>query len=188
MKKSDKTGLSDRGVKRAKCLTSVFGNRRARVTYPIDYILAQDFKPSGQRRRPFETVKPLAKKYGIKLNHKCDRDDTKCAVRKIKKRARAGKNVLVVWEHARLSKIAAALGIKGLVYPSERYDIIFKIKGRKVHSIVSERCEGLDEDWMEWKSEKKGKHGKSPRGGRLVDDESWADDAKEKDIDYDTQY
>ena len=192
VKSSDKTGLSDRGVQRAKCLINVFGRRsskiddthdarRSEVRYPVDYILAQDFKPSGQRRRPYETVKPLAKYHGIKLDHSCDRDDEQCASHKIKKRTRAGKNVLVVWEHARLSEIARELGVKGLAYPSERYDIVFKIRGKKVHSIVSEKCQGLDEEWMHWKSERKGKHGRSPDGGRLIDDESWADEPIEDD-------
>jgi hypothetical protein len=174
VKKSDETGLSERGVKRAKCLVDVFAPEGHGGSHEIDYILAQDFKPSGQRRRPFETVKPLAKKHGIRLDHSCDRDDTDCAVHKIKKKSRKGKNVLVVWEHARLSHIADALGVKGLVYPSERYDIVFKIRGGKVHSIFSEECKGLDREWFHWKAERKGRHGKSPNGGRLIDDESWA--------------
>ena len=174
VRNSDKTGLSDRGIKRSKCLIDVFGGRESSSTYHIDYILAQDFKPSGQRRRPYETVKPLAKKHHIPLDHSCDRDDTKCAIHHIKKRTRKGQNVLVVWEHARLSNIANALGVKGLVYPSSRYDIVFKIRGKKVHSIFSEGCQGLDEEWADWQPERKGKHGKAPHGGRLIDDESWA--------------
>lgn len=174
VRNSDKTGLSDRGIKRSKCLIDVFGDRKSSSTYHIDYILAQDFKPSGQRRRPYETVKPLAKKHHTPLDHSCDRDDTKCAVDHIKKRTRKGQNVLVVWEHARLSNIAKALGVKGLVYPSSRYDIVFKIRGKKVHSIFSEGCQGLDEEWANWQPERKGKHGKAPHGGRLIDDESWA--------------
>jgi hypothetical protein len=140
----------------------------------IDVIYAQDFKPSGQRRRPYETVKPLAKKYNIPLHHSCDRDDTKCIVHKIKKQSRKGNNVLVVWEHARLSHIADGLGVKGLVYPSDRYDIVFKIRGKKVHSIFSEECEDLDDEWIDWEAKRKGRRGKSPHRGRLIDDESWA--------------
>ena len=85
-----------------------------------------------------------------------------------------------MWEHARLSRIARALGVKGLVYPSSRYDVIFKVKGRKVHAIFSEECDGLDNEWFHWKGKRLGKHGKSPHGGRLIDDESWADDGKEE--------
>jgi hypothetical protein len=187
-KHSDKTGLSEKGIQRAKCLTEVFvgrsrGGRHQRHsgTHEIDYIIAQDFKPSGQRRRPYETVKPLAKKYGIPLHHSCDRDDPDCVVSKIKKRSRRGENVLVVWEHARLSHIADALGVKGLVYPSDRYDIVFKIRGGKVHSIFSEECDGLDGEWSHWKAKRKGRHGKSPLGGRLIDDESWADNESRHD-------
>lgn len=182
MKKSDKTGLSERGIQRAKCLTDVFVGEdyddhhgKHSGSHEIDYIFAQDFKPTGQRRRPYETVKPLSKKHGITLNHSCDRDDTHCVVHKIKKKSRKGMNVLVVWEHARLSHIADALGVKGLVYPSDRYDIVFKLRGGKVHSIFSEECDGLDSEWKHWKAKRRGRHGKSPKDGRLIDDESWAD-------------
>jgi len=175
VRKSDKTGLSEKGLQRAKCLTDIFGDQ-GHGSHEIDYILAQDFKPSGQRRRPYETVKPLAKKHHLPLDHSCDRDDTDCVVHKIKKKTIRGENVLVVWEHARLSHIANGLGVRGLVYPSQRYDIVFKIRGGKVHSIFSEECEGLDSEWIHWKAKRKGRHGKSPNGGRLIDDESWADD------------
>ena len=171
---TDKVGLSERGVRRAKCLSHIFSKDGREKTLRIDYILAQDFKTNGQKRRPYETVKPLAKKHDIKLNHSCDRDDTKCAARKIRKRAARGENVLVVWEHKRLTQIAKALGVKGLMYPSERYDVVFKLRGNKVHSIYSEGCPDLDDKWLHWKDKRRGKHGKSPHGGRMIDDESWA--------------
>lgn len=169
-------GLSERGLRRARCLRSVFGpDGRA-----IDFVLAQDFKPNGKRRRPYETVKPLARALDIPLDHTCDRDDTQCIVGKIKRHAdRNGENVLVVWEHARLTNIAKKLGISGLRYPDDRYDVVFKIRNGKVHAIYSEECNGLDEQWINWRGKKKGKHGKGGVDGRLVDDESWADDRTE---------
>lgn len=175
-KDSDQTGLSARGIRRAHCLRTVFGKNGDK----IDFILAQDFKPNGKRKRPFETVSPLAKMLDIPLDHTCDRDDEKCAAKKIQKHARRSENVLVVWEHKRLSDIAKRLGINGLQYPEKRYDVIFKLRGGKVHAIYSEECNGLDEQWFHWHGKKKGKHGKGGQNGRLIDDESWASDVKEE--------
>lgn len=175
MKNEDKTGLSEKGLKRAKCLRNIFGDSR----HDITYILAQDFKPDGRRRRPYETVHPLAKALEVPLDHHCDRDDTKCAVKMIKNKSRKGNNVLVVWEHARLTNIAEGLGINGLAYPSERYDVVFKLRHGKVHEIYSEECPGLDEQWIDWHGKRRGKHGKGGHGGRLVDDESWVDKDEE---------
>lgn len=124
---------------------------------------------------------------GIPLDHSCDRDDTSCAAKKIHratrphKDGRQGENLLVVWEHARLSDIARKLGVHGLVYPSERYDVVFKLRHGKVHAIYSEECDGLDERWIHWRGRPGGKHGKGGKGGRLIDDESWADDEDRED-------
>lgn len=175
-KDSDKAGLSARGIRRARCLRSVFGKRG----HKIDFIMAQDFKPNGKRKRPFETVAPLAKALDIPLDHTCDRDDEKCAAKKIQKHARRSENVLVVWEHKRLSDIAERLGVTGLSYPEKRYDVIFKLRDGKVHAIYSEECNGLDEQWFNWHGKKKGKHGKGGQNGRLIDDESWARDVQEE--------
>lgn len=170
-------GLSERGLRRARCLRSVFGEDG----HAIDFVLAQDFKPNGKRRRPYETVKPLARALDIPLDHTCDRDDTPCVVRKIQRHAdHAGENVLVVWEHAKLTNIAKKLGINGLRYPDNRYDVVFKIRNGKVHAIYSEECDGLDERWINWRGEKKGKHGKGGIDGRLIDDESWAEDESDE--------
>lgn len=175
-KDTDKAGLSPRGIKRAHCLRSVFGKRGDK----IDFILAQDYRPNGKRKRPFETVAPLAKVLDIPLDHTCDRDDEKCAAKKIQKHSRRSENVLVVWEHKRLSDIAERLGVTGLNYPEKRYDVIFKLRDGKVHAIYSEECNGLDEEWFNWHGKKKGKHGKGGQNGRLIDDESWASDVQEE--------
>lgn len=175
-KDSDKAGLSARGIRRAHCLRNVFGKRG----YKIDFIMAQDFKPNGKRKRPFETVAPLAKSLDIPLDHTCDRDDEKCAAKKIQKHSRRSENVLVVWEHKRLSDIAERLGVTGLSYPEKRYDVIFKLRNGKVHAIYSEECNGLDEEWFNWHGKKKGKHGKGGKNGRLIDDESWAREVQEE--------
>ncbi|PWN36863.1 uncharacterized protein FA14DRAFT_159178 [Meira miltonrushii] len=175
-KDSDKAGLSARGIRRARCLRNVFGKRG----HMIDFIMAQDFKPNGKRKRPYETVAPLAKLLDIPLDHTCDRDDEKCAAKMIQKHARRSENVLVVWEHKRLSDIAKRLGVTGLKYPEKRYDVIFKLRNGKVHAIYSEECNGLDEQWFHWHGKKKGKHGKGGQNGRLIDDESWATDVQEE--------
>lgn len=84
-----------------------------------------------------------------------------------------------MWEHARLSNIARSLGVKGLHYPSKRYDVVFKIRKSKVHGIYSEECAGLDDAWFKWRGKRKSRHGKGGIGGRLVDDESWAEHPEE---------
>lgn len=124
-------------------------------------------------------VLPIAKSLSIPIDHSCDRDDTRCAASAIRAVSRRGLDVVVVWEHARLTNIAQRLGVTGLHYPSKRYDVVFKIRRSKVHGIYSEECPGLDDAWMRWRGRRKGRHGKGGKGGRLVDDESWADRPEE---------
>ncbi|PRP85957.1 putative phosphoglycerate mutase family protein [Planoprotostelium fungivorum] len=141
------TGLSPAGQARAKCLSSVFG---ANSTYNIGYILAQDFEKSGGRNRPFQTVTPLAAALGIKIDHSCDRDDTRCvkdAVKKYQKSQEKEKNpkrVLICWEHKVLTDIADVLGIADKpVYPGDRFDVIWTVKqGSDKLTSSGERCPG----------------------------------------------
>ncbi|CAO1629666.1 unnamed protein product [Parajaminaea phylloscopi] len=85
--------LSAMGQKRAQCLRDVFGSQGGKKkhrsksdrVYDVGYILAQDFdKVEGTRRRPYDTVKPLAKDLHLRVDHHCDRDDTRCVIRAIK--------------------------------------------------------------------------------------------------------
>ncbi|CAK7273369.1 hypothetical protein SEPCBS57363_005618 [Sporothrix epigloea] len=73
-------GLAAEGLERAKCLRTLFG---ASGSYNIGYVMAQQPKSNGKRRRPLDTVKPLAKELGLKVDTSCDRDDMACVVKKI---------------------------------------------------------------------------------------------------------
>jgi hypothetical protein len=90
----DGVGLSEEGLQRAQCLRSVFG---AGSVYNVGYIMAQEYKPSkysaslsnhvevtdqfcadGKRKRPYDTVVPLANDLGLTVDVSCDRDDNEC--------------------------------------------------------------------------------------------------------------
>lgn len=118
------TGLSAQGEVRAECIAREFGPES---DYNIGYILAQDYKSNGKRKRPYDTVKPLADELGLTVDHSCDRDDPKCVRKKVKKYS-GGKNILICWEHDELTDIAEKLGVNDAPsYPDDRYDLIWTI-------------------------------------------------------------
>ena len=110
-KPDDGNGLSQEGERRAQCLRSVFGSGSG---YDIGHIMAQTPKSSkrerlfatlseycqetmrhkqkaltiwlsdGKRKRPYDTVKPLADDLGLEVDVSCDRDDSDCVVDFIK--------------------------------------------------------------------------------------------------------
>ncbi|PRP76388.1 meckelin [Planoprotostelium fungivorum] len=132
-------GLSEAGKKRAQCLRKVFG---VTSPYEIGYILAQQYKADGSRKRPYDTVKNLAADLGLEVDVSCDRDDADCVAHQIKKYHKQdnSKHVLVCWEHGRLTDIAQALDVDGKPeYPGERFDLIWTVKDG---SIIDERSEG----------------------------------------------
>lgn len=89
------------------------GEGRVRGHVDGSAIITQDYKSSGKRIRPYETVKPLADELGLKIDHHCDRDDTSCAIKAINSAVSDGaQRVLVCWEHKALDDIAEALGLK----------------------------------------------------------------------------
>ncbi|PWN97769.1 hypothetical protein FA09DRAFT_346264, partial [Tilletiopsis washingtonensis] len=121
------TGLSSKGMSRAQCLRNVFTKANG---YDIGYIITQDYKKSGARNRPYQTVLPLSQDLGLKIDHSCDRDDTDCATSSIKKFASSsGKDVLLCWEHDALSDISKALGDE-FDYPSSHFDLIYERRAR----------------------------------------------------------
>ena len=88
---------------------------RTRPGTYASYIVVQNYKKNGKRIRPYETVKPIAEKLHLDIDHSCDRDDAGCAADKIHKASKNGaKRILVCWEHKRLSDIADKLGVDGL--------------------------------------------------------------------------
>ena len=77
-KPSSGNGLNAQGMQRAQCLRNVFG---ASSQYQIGKIIAQQYKSDGSRKRPYDTVKPLADDLGLQVDTPCDRDDPQCVQR-----------------------------------------------------------------------------------------------------------
>ncbi|KZP02337.1 hypothetical protein FIBSPDRAFT_808822, partial [Athelia psychrophila] len=65
-------GLSARGVERAQCLRTVFGNGSS---YDIGYIMAETPQSDGAHTRPYDTVLPLATDLGITIDTSCSKTD-----------------------------------------------------------------------------------------------------------------
>ncbi|KAJ5247680.1 phosphoglycerate mutase family protein [Penicillium chermesinum] len=136
-------GLSADGLERAQCIRDVFG---AHSDYDIGYILAQRPKKNGKRARPYETVKPLAEDLGIEVDTSCDRDDPAC-VKEAVESYEGGGNILICWEHHRMTDLAEELGFEDApLYPDDRYDLIWTdpYPYTRFADISSENCPGLD--------------------------------------------
>lgn len=100
-----------------------------------------------KRKRPYDTVKPIADKLGLKVDTSCEVDDAKCVRRKVERYARKGGkgNVVICWKHSMLHKIAHELGAKKTdKYPDDRYDIMWTLHHNRLIEKESEHCPGLD--------------------------------------------
>ncbi|KAG0663369.1 hypothetical protein C6P46_002708 [Rhodotorula mucilaginosa] len=145
-KRSDSSiGLSEKGKKRAQCLRKKLGKHSR---HNIGLILAEAYNPStGKRRRPYDTVKSLARDLGLKVDLSCEADDFECVSERVEEYAkRGGKgDVAICWKHSYLHKIARELGAKKTApYPDDRYDIIWTLTRRRIVRKESEQCPGLD--------------------------------------------
>ncbi|KDN42984.1 hypothetical protein K437DRAFT_257651 [Tilletiaria anomala UBC 951] len=196
--KSSKSGngLSAQGVRRAECLVDLFtfsfspasltdnatataeetiqrgrkrkgSHRQERIS--ISAVFAQSYNPStGRRSRPYRTLLPLARAFGMSVDHACERNDAHCVRKKVATLLRQpqvqgghgkgkgedknkGKNVLISWQHSALADVARAFGVHGLHYPPERFDIIFAIQDGRLLSVTSQECVGLDERYFGWR-------------------------------------
>ncbi|KAL2889785.1 hypothetical protein HOO65_020327 [Ceratocystis lukuohia] len=143
-KPKEGNGLSAKGIQRAECLKSLFGKDSK---YDIGHIMAQKPKKNGRRKRPYDTVKPLADHLDIEVDTSCPRDDMECVKDTIKNYEGKG-NILVCWEHKRLTKIVKTLGLKhhdAPHYPSKHFDIIWTDppKYHKLDPITYESCPAI---------------------------------------------
>ena len=105
--------LSPAGKKRAATLSGLFvkSASRAEALSTPDFIFAA--KNSKHSHRCTETVAPLAKKLGLKVNAKFANDDfAKLAAELLGNPKYAGKTVLVCWHHGHLPALAKKLGAK----------------------------------------------------------------------------
>ncbi|CAI7569599.1 unnamed protein product [Penicillium manginii] len=109
--------LTHKGKERAQCLRTVFG---AESEYDIGYIIAPTVKKHGKHGRPFETVRPLAKDLGLKIDTHCSRKSGACVADAIWSYDGPG-NILISWRHGTLSDIQWFLGSEyPLEYPYDR--------------------------------------------------------------------
>ncbi|RYP10540.1 hypothetical protein DL764_000593 [Monosporascus ibericus] len=142
-KPKDGNGLNKEGEQRAQCLRTVFG---AGSEYNITHIMAQTPKSNGKRKRPYDTVKPLADDLGLTVDISCDRDDSKCVADLVNGYTADG-NILICWKHGEMKTVAKRLGAKGVKdYPDDRFDLIWTLPYdyKEIVSIESENCPGLD--------------------------------------------
>ncbi|KAK7223425.1 hypothetical protein V2G26_011428 [Clonostachys chloroleuca] len=136
-------GLSPEGEQRAQCLRTIFGSSSQ---YNIGYVIAQEYKESGKRKRPYDTVAPVASDLGLEVDTSCDRDDSKCVKNLIKNYAGDG-NILLCWQHGQMNNILEALGAEDIEnYPEDRYDVIWTVPSPydEITAENSENCPGLD--------------------------------------------
>ena len=135
-------GLDSDGRQRSKCLRRLFGPRS---DYGIKYLVAQRPKEDGRQGRAYDTLRPLADDLGLTVDIDHERDEIDAVVAKIKGYKGQG-NVLVCWEHRRLTNIAAALGVHDPPrYPKDRFDLIWTCE--EPYGTISESkqmCPGLD--------------------------------------------
>ncbi|KAF5000632.1 hypothetical protein FDECE_11169 [Fusarium decemcellulare] len=158
-KPEEGNGLNAQGQQRAQCLRSVFGETSQ---YNVGHIMAQTYKAGaffgglsgmrktnssdGSRKRPYDTVLPLAQDLGLEVDTSCDRDDSDCVKDVVNGYTGSG-NILICWEHKRLNNLVEALGADDVDnYPSDRFDIIWTDppKYKEITAETSENCPGLD--------------------------------------------
>jgi hypothetical protein len=142
-------GLNAQGIQRSKWLGKLFGPQSG---YEVKYMIAQRPKVNGKRRRPLDTLRPLADELGLTVDTDCERDDFEGLAAKIKSYKGEG-NILVCWEHKRLTDLALALGVHNPpAYPADRFDIIWTCE-EPYHTISESKqmCPGLDvsQEWPE---------------------------------------
>lgn len=66
-------------------------------------------------------MRPLAEDLDIKVDISCNRDDPKCVKKTIKKYNGKG-NILICWEHHRMTDLVEVLGNEDAPeYPDDRY-------------------------------------------------------------------
>jgi hypothetical protein len=156
----DPGGLSRKGRQRADALTDFFGKDS---DHDIGLILAQRPRRNGARSRPYDTVKPLARVLGLRVDVSIGREDLREAA-DVATSFRGPGNVLICWEHHRLAKIAKKMGVrrysrrtgkKGdrIDYDTDRFDLVWVIPYpyRKITDILSECVPGLDIELAEQK-------------------------------------
>ncbi|KAF4589099.1 putative phosphoglycerate mutase family protein [Ophiocordyceps camponoti-floridani] len=137
--------LSPRGEKRAQCIRRLFG---ADSRYDIGHIMAQRPRRNNHRRRPLDTVSPLAHDLGLDVDISCRKKDMDCVRDAIENYDGRG-NILICWEHKLIKKIAKELGGRHIdKYPRWAYDEIWvdPYPYDEIAEVRLEHCPGLDDE------------------------------------------
>jgi hypothetical protein len=118
--------LTAQGKKRADALPELFkkSDKRPEPFPKPDFLFAA--KQSKHSNRSFETLTPLAKELGLKLNIDfADEEFASLAAELLSNPKYAGKTILVCWHHGRIPKLAEAL--KATEVPSEFTNIFDRV-------------------------------------------------------------
>jgi hypothetical protein len=110
----------------------------------------------GSRGRPYDTVEPLARHLGIRIDDSIHRDNEDKAAHRATSYRGPG-NVLICWQHTQLERIAEAMGVRGYARETgergrirygHRWDLIWVIPypWKEITELRSERVPGLDDD------------------------------------------
>jgi len=139
-------GLTRKGHLRAQCLKRLFGPKSH---YRVDYIMAPDFDGE-KHRRAYDTVLPLSKELGIKVDKHCGRKDTDCVADTISDKISAKRfkgDVLISWRHSNMDEVVKFLGVDEEIVPSwppDRFDLIWTIYPNGTFTIHEQNCPHID--------------------------------------------
>jgi len=133
--------LSERGQMRAEALASCLTTNSSFLSNGLPVAL---FAPKITRhdnvRRPYETLKPLARSLKLAIQMPCDRKDYRGLVSSIMKDpAYDGKTVVVCWVHDYLPAMAREFGIKSksLTWKGSVYDRFWVITFHRDHAKLT---------------------------------------------------
>lgn len=131
MRHAEKTGnkrdpnLSDAGAQRAEKLVSYIPKQ---FGTPEFLFAATSSKRSS---RPFETLEPLAKALGLKIDERFDDEEYDELVEYLAKAAYAEKFGVISWRHSDIPSLVAALGAPDGTYPEDwpedLYDVVIEM-------------------------------------------------------------
>jgi hypothetical protein len=118
----DEKSLAVQGWQRAGALAHFFSSKADRTP---DVIFAAGIGPGSESHRPKQTVTPLAKWLGFKIDDSHLKDDVKPLMQDVMSRS---DTVLVAWEHHLIPKLVGALPNAPTVpqqWPDDRFDMVW---------------------------------------------------------------
>lgn len=153
-------GLSPAGKRRAKAYVKYLRNLKNRKGKTIrwDYLFACQM--SDKSNRPLLTIKPLAKKLGMKVNNDYMDKGYAELVTHLQENAKryADSNILICWHHGEILQLAAAMGASSETLPSESswpdkwpptvFGWLLKIYYRKDGTIRHKSTQAINEHLM----------------------------------------